>query len=118
MESFLICENPRCRMVLDLRENGHVLPRSEIVVHECPECGSPWSSTCPFCTKPLEVDWPDGLPHCSDCRQKFQAEVASSNLMQGRRPDLRGSREGRLDIATQRHSPTARSQREREAPRN
>jgi hypothetical protein len=118
MESFLICENPRCHMVLDLRENGNVLPRSEIVVNECPECGSRWSSICPFCSKPLEVDWRGGLPHCSSCRQKLQAEVASSNLMQGRQTDLRGSRGGRLGVATQRHRSAARSQRERQVPRN
>ena len=92
MESFLVCENPRCHMVLDLREDGDVLPRSEIVLNDCPECGSPWSSTCPFCSKPLEVDWCDGLPHCLSCRQKLQAKAGSSNLMQGRRPDLRSRR--------------------------
>jgi hypothetical protein len=92
MESFLICENPRCRMVLDLRENGHVLPRSEIIVNECPECSSPWSSACPFCNKPLEVDWRDGRPSCSGCRQKLQAKAGSSILRQRGRPDLRSTR--------------------------
>jgi len=28
MVSFLICENPTCLMVLDLRQNGHVKRRS------------------------------------------------------------------------------------------
>jgi hypothetical protein len=76
MLSFLICENPTCHMVLDLRENGHVLPRSEIIVDECPECGSSWSHQCPFCSKPLEVAWRNDLPHCLKCRQKLQAKAA------------------------------------------
>jgi hypothetical protein len=113
MESFLICENPTCHMVLDLRENGQVFPRSELIVNECPECGSPWSSACPFCSKLLEVDWRGGLPHCLSCRQKLQAKAALSNLKQERRPDLRGTRDGRLGIAAQRRSPAARSQRQR-----
>jgi hypothetical protein len=113
MESFLICENPRCRMVLDLRENGHVLPRSEIIVNECPECGSPWSSVCPFCNKLLEVDWRDGHPSCSGCRQKLQAEAALSNLAQGKRPDPRVSRKGGLTSTTQRCSLAVPSQRKR-----
>ena len=71
MESFLICENSKCRMVFDPRENGRALPRSKTIVNECPECGSPWSGTCPFCRKPLEVAWRGGLPHCLSCRQKL-----------------------------------------------
>jgi hypothetical protein len=77
MGSFLICENPSCHMVLDLRENGNVLPRSEII-NACPECGSSWSNTCPFCSQPLEVAWQDSLPHCLSCRQKLRARVAEA----------------------------------------
>jgi hypothetical protein len=73
MESFLICENPTCHMVLDLRENGHVLPRSEIILNECPECGNGWSSKCPFCSKRLEVELRGGIPHCLRCSRKLQA---------------------------------------------
>ena len=76
MESFLVSENPRCRMVLDLRENGRTLHRAEIMVNECAECGNQWSRSCPFCSKPLEVAWRGGLPHCLSCRQKLQAKAA------------------------------------------
>jgi len=76
MESFLICENSKCRMVFDLRENGRTLPRSKTIVNECPECGSQWSRTCPFCRKPLEVAWRGGLPHCLSCHQKLHAKAA------------------------------------------
>jgi hypothetical protein len=76
MVLFLICENPSCHMVLDLRENGHVLPPAEIIVNKCPECGSGWSPQCPFCNKPLEVDLRSGLPHCFRCNRKLQAKAA------------------------------------------
>jgi predicted amidophosphoribosyltransferase len=76
MESYLVCQNPKCHMVLDLREFRHVSDRSGIITNECPECGSQWSPTCPFCGKPLDVALRGGLPHCSSCRQKLQARAA------------------------------------------
>jgi hypothetical protein len=76
MQSFLVCENSRCRMVLDLRENGRVMRRWELIIDECPECGGRWSSNCPFCGKSLEVVWRAELPHCSRCHQKLHAEAA------------------------------------------
>ena len=74
MENFLICENAKCRFVIDLREGGSLLSRSQIVLNECPECGHAWSTICPFCSHPLEVELPGGLPHCSHCNRKLQAE--------------------------------------------
>jgi len=76
MKSFLICENPRCHMVLDLRENGRVMRRSELIIDQCPECRGGWSLECPFCSKPLEVDLRGGVPHCLRCRRKLQGEAA------------------------------------------
>jgi hypothetical protein len=76
MQSFLICENPSCHMVLDLRENGRVIPPSELIIGECPECGGRWSPACPFCGKPLEVAWRSGLPHCQNCHKKLHAKAA------------------------------------------
>jgi transcription elongation factor Elf1 len=76
MEQFLICKNPVCRFLLDLREGGKVLSRSEIALGECPECGHQWSSTCPFCLEPLDVSWRGKLPHCSKCLHKLQAQAA------------------------------------------
>ena len=76
MESFLICENPGCRMVLDLRENGRVLQRSELILGECPECKSRWSSICPFCRLPLEITWHLGLPQCFSCYRKLAPKTS------------------------------------------
>jgi ribosomal protein L37AE/L43A len=72
MESFLICTNPKCRYLISLRDGAHVLERSKLVLDECPECGSQWSSHCPFCHGPLEVKLHENLPHCSHCGQMLR----------------------------------------------
>ena len=74
-EDFLICESPKCRFVIDLREGGSLLSRSQILLNECPECGQSWSTACPFCSRPLEVALLGGLPHCSHCQRKLHAET-------------------------------------------
>ena len=76
MENFLICENAKCRFVIDLREGGTLLSRSQILLNECPECGHPWSTECPHCSEPLDVALVTGLPHCSHCHRKLHAEPA------------------------------------------
>ena len=88
MERYLICENPRCRFVLDLGElrlNGAVPPRLKPLLSKCPDCGRPWSGKCPFCVQPLEVAWHSDLPHCSHCRGKLQAQPAASDSRGGTR---------------------------------
>jgi hypothetical protein len=75
MQSFLICENPSCHMVLDLRENGRVMRPSGLIIEQCPECASRWSPDCPFCGKRLEVTGRAGLPHCLICH-KLHAKAA------------------------------------------
>jgi transcription elongation factor Elf1 len=72
--SFLICVNPACRTVIDLRSNGSVMRRSELALDECPDCGSQWSSDCPFCGQPLEIQWRASLPHCLNCTERLQAK--------------------------------------------
>ena len=48
MDHFLICENPACRFVVDSNIPGETPKRHAFVLSQCPECGSEWSSTCPF----------------------------------------------------------------------
>jgi predicted RNA-binding Zn-ribbon protein involved in translation (DUF1610 family) len=72
MTNFLICENPTCRFIVNLRDGAHVLERSNLVLDDCPECGHPWSSHCPFCGHPLEVIWRDKLPQCLKCGKQLQ----------------------------------------------
>jgi hypothetical protein len=75
MNLFLICQNPACRMVLDLRENGRDLPCAKTLFAQCPECGNQLSCQCQFCGESLEVEWRAGLPHCLKCHQKLRAEA-------------------------------------------
>jgi hypothetical protein len=42
MEHFLICRNPRCRYIVNLREGAQALERS---IDECPKCGYPAEPT-------------------------------------------------------------------------
>ncbi len=72
MESFLICTNPGCRYIINLLEGAQVLHRSRLVIDECPECGHPWSSYCPFCGRPLEVIRRGRLFHCLHCKENLQ----------------------------------------------
>lgn len=76
MEHYLICGNPSCRLVLDLNGSGKSLRRSQIHLNECPECGSVWSATCPFCVQPLSVIFRGHRAHCGHCHRKFYAKAA------------------------------------------
>jgi hypothetical protein len=71
MEYFLICTNPRCRFIVNLREGAQVLERSKLVIDECPECGHPWSSYCPFCGRPLEATRRGDFYHCLNCKENL-----------------------------------------------
>jgi transcription elongation factor Elf1 len=75
MDSFLICTNPSCRFVVNLREGAQVLHRSELIIEECPECGHPWSSHCPFCGLPLEAIRGDDFSRCSNCNREFRPDA-------------------------------------------
>jgi hypothetical protein len=74
LEYFLICPNPRCRSIINLLEGTQLLERSKLVIDECPECGSKWSSYCPFCEQPLEVVCRGGLSFCVRCNRSLQPE--------------------------------------------
>jgi len=72
MESFLICTNSMCRYLVNLLERVQVLERSKLVIDECPECGHPWSSACPFCGRPLEAIRRGNLSRCLHCKESLQ----------------------------------------------
>ena len=48
MNRFLVCDNPSCRFLLDLRIDGMSIRRSHFVVAN-------WSSLCPSCGQLLAV---------------------------------------------------------------
>ena len=77
MEKFLVCGNPSCRLIVDLREARKPLRRAESLLKECPECGSEWSATCPFCAERLSVTRHGYHAHCAQCHRKFHTPAAA-----------------------------------------
>jgi hypothetical protein len=78
MNHFLVCENPRCRFILDRRVNGQSLDGARKILKECPACGGNWSSSCAFCGRVLIVSFVNGLPHTACCRHKLRAEAKAA----------------------------------------
>ncbi len=72
MESFLICINPKCRYLINLRDGAQVLERSKLIIDECPECGNAWSSYCPFCGRPLEATQLCNFYYCLSCKKNLR----------------------------------------------
>jgi hypothetical protein len=63
MERFIICKNPLCCLVVDLRtQDNRILKISELIVDQCPECAGEWLSHCPFCSKDLDITLARGFP--------------------------------------------------------
>ena len=79
MERFIVCKNALCRLVVDLRtQDNRILKISELIINQCPECGSEWSSHCPFCANELDANWHENLPICSQCLLPLKADRAGS----------------------------------------
>jgi hypothetical protein len=74
MNTHLICNNPGCRFILDRRIDGESLDGVGKIVKECPECGSNWSSLCPFCERPLGATFVNELPHSVCCGRILRGE--------------------------------------------
>jgi rubrerythrin len=71
----LICTNTKCRSIVNLRHGVQVLERSKLVIHECPECGHPWSSDCPLCGRPLEAIQRGNLSRCLRCNRELRPDA-------------------------------------------
>ena len=78
MDHFLICENAACRLVVDTLIEGKTPASGKFVLEKCPECGSAWSSTCPFSKRPLVVQWVNGLPRCLCCNRRLAPAAAAA----------------------------------------
>lgn len=78
MSHFLICKNERCRFVLDRRLNGKSLILAPTILKECPACGGPWSSACPFCGQALAIKLLRGIPHTACCSRTLHAEARAA----------------------------------------
>ena len=78
MEHFLICENPKCRFILDRRIDGKSQDGAEVILKQCPACGRNWSSTCPSCSLTLAIKLVGGLPHTVCCDRKPSAKARAA----------------------------------------
>jgi len=78
MDIYLICKNQSCRFVIDRRVNGKSLDIPQLILKECPACGSAWSSTCPSCSRALTIKFADGLPRLGCCGQRLRAEAKAA----------------------------------------
>jgi hypothetical protein len=78
MNHFLICENQRCRFILDRRVNGESLDGVRKILRQCPTCGSDWSSSCPFCDEALTINFVDRLPHTACCGRRLRVEAKAA----------------------------------------
>ena len=72
MNQFLICENAKCRFLLDRRLNGRSMDGVRTIVKNCPDCGGGWSSTCPTCGQALAVKVTGGQAHPVCCEHRPQ----------------------------------------------
>ena len=78
MSRFLMCKNERCRLVFDRRVNGKSLALSPAVLKECPDCGSQWSSMCPFCGQVLAIELLGGIPQTACCSRKLHTQARAA----------------------------------------
>jgi len=76
MNHYLVCENPNCRFVLDIRVDGKRLASRRFILSKCPQCGGKWSATSPLPRHALGALWMNRLPHCSCCSRKLSAKAA------------------------------------------
>jgi len=75
MQHFMVCENPKCRFILDRRLNGTSTDGVLRVLRKCPDCGHAWSSNCPFCSQSLEMKFVAGTPRTVCCGQPLRPEA-------------------------------------------
>jgi transcription elongation factor Elf1 len=75
MSDFLVCSSSYCRFVIDLQEARK--PLSGSFLKQCPECGSSWSASCPFCAEPVSVTWRGHHALCAHCHRQFHTLAAA-----------------------------------------
>jgi hypothetical protein len=78
MSHFLICENPKCRFILDCRIDGKSADSAQLILKTCPSCGGAWSSTCPSCGQALAVKLWAGVAHSNCCERKPRAKARAA----------------------------------------
>jgi hypothetical protein len=76
MNHYLVCGNPSCRFVLDMRVDGKRVASRRFIFSKCPDCGGDWSADGPFPRHALGAQWINKLPPCSCCSGKLNARAA------------------------------------------
>lgn len=75
MNILLVCQNSKCRFLFDAGKKQNGLS-SDLPIKHCPECGSAWSTRCPYCKSSLEVTLRSGRPPvCCSCGQTMKPEI-------------------------------------------
>jgi hypothetical protein len=68
MNHYLVCRNPECGFVFDIRINGRANGNGSLLLESCPHCGSEWISSRPVSGQALGLDRLRKLPPCSCCK--------------------------------------------------
>lgn len=78
MERFLVCNNRKCRFILDRRIDGRSQDAAELILKTCPACGGDWSSKCPSCSQAVAIRLIGGLPQYVCCDRKPSAAARAA----------------------------------------
>ena len=78
MDRYFICNNPKCRFLLDRRVAGKSALDAQIILKDCPACGGSWSSICPACNGTLAIKIVETLPHISCCDRKQSSKASAA----------------------------------------
>jgi hypothetical protein len=74
VQEFLICVRHKCRCLVNLRESEERRNGPGDLPRDCPKCGHFLSRFCPFCRRPLDVNWQGDVPRCKQCGDELSAE--------------------------------------------
>ena len=91
---FLMCQNPACCLILDLRQARHSIRHSALLAKGCPDCGQPWAARCTVCSHTLSVVRAGRFWRCRSC----QHSKANKQTRGTRGPLKRGSANGHSSV--------------------
>jgi len=73
MNHYLVCSNPTCHFVLDVRLHGTRSANQSFLPAHCPHCNSAWSSKRPL---PFRALGGHRVPRCHCCNTTAQTIAA------------------------------------------
>ena len=97
MNRLLVCQNSSCRFLLDAGKKQIGL-KPEVRLEHCPECGSGWSTRCPYCNTALEAVLRSGSPPaCFSCGQTMKPEIGHAYATKGENSGLIAGHQSAFD---------------------